>query len=604
MSGLTARPASTTAARDPSRSEEPPEERRAEGRASTRRADLLVSTVIVLALAGPLLFTSSGFAPDFTNHLWLTWVAGRELAQLGHPGFFLNAPELGVFYPQFAFYGGTLYALTGGLGEALGGHPVLAYVLVSMVAFAACYTGTLWLGHELGLRGPIAHAPALAVVTSAYLITNLYGRGAWTEFVATAAIAPSIAAGVHLVRAPRWRPWPVLALAASVAIFSGSHNITLEWAIAIGSIDLIVLWLALGAPRRLPYRRLAMVAGLSLMGALINAWFLLPDIIYGKDTLIGTLPPPGGHVAPSFFDTLGVELYPFRHVPAQSTTPALYVQAPDWFLAWGLVAGALLLWRGPGTGRLVGAWIAASAAVTIDLILIVFAPIWHIIPFPLTEIQEPYRIGTYVFYAVAGLVLVSALALQRAAATGPRRVVRALRAGLVFVTVLSLGLCLWQEWVPNTATSYSVSKRGAALASVNMPPHSWYDVGVYRDARAPIVQAQNGRVLVIPPESVRNDRFAAWIEAPAGPEPIQTNIAGGDYVVHISGLERVGRSPAGYTVVRRPAGSIGPVHLVIEAEHNPATELGWILSLTAILGIMVVVILTGLRGRRAAPGAA
>jgi hypothetical protein len=39
-------------------------------------------------------------------------------------------------------------------------------------------------------------APALAVVTSAYYVTDLYGRGAWPEFMATSAMAPLLA--VHI----------------------------------------------------------------------------------------------------------------------------------------------------------------------------------------------------------------------------------------------------------------------------------------------------------------------------------------------------------------------------------------------------------------------
>jgi hypothetical protein len=79
---------------------------------------------------------------------------------------------------------------TGGISELLGGHPVIAYVGVTVIAIAGAYVGTLWLGRQFGLRRWVAHAPALTVVTSAYYVTDLYGRGAWPEFIAASSIAP------------------------------------------------------------------------------------------------------------------------------------------------------------------------------------------------------------------------------------------------------------------------------------------------------------------------------------------------------------------------------------------------------------------------------
>jgi hypothetical protein len=64
------------------------------------------------------------------------------------------------------------------------------------------------LGRQFGLRGLIAHAPTLAVVTSAYYITDLYGRGAWTEFIALSAMAAVRASGeaVGCLREPLLLP--------------------------------------------------------------------------------------------------------------------------------------------------------------------------------------------------------------------------------------------------------------------------------------------------------------------------------------------------------------------------------------------------------------
>ncbi|MCW3018372.1 MAG: hypothetical protein JWN10_680 [Solirubrobacterales bacterium] len=560
---------------------------------------MLIGAAAVLLVAAPLLFTSSGFAPDFTNHLWLNWVEGTSLLQAGHPSYFLNAHDIGVFYPFFAFYGGTLYTIVGGISDLLGGQPVAAYVGVTTLAIAGTYGGTTWLGRELGLRGPTVHAAALALVTSAYYITNLYGRGAWTEFIAVAVIAPLVASSVHLVRASAWRPWPVLVFVVSAVLFSGSHNITLVWGTTMMAFTALAVWLALGAPRTLPAHRLVMVGGLALASIAVNAWFLVPDISYAKDIAAHLQIAPGGAEV-TFFDTPQLLFDPLRAVPARSSTPALYVQLPVWFLVWSLVAGAMLMWRQSSAKRLRHTWIGVTIVLTVVLCLIMFTPIWGAMPFPFDEIQFPYRLGSYAFYAVGGLVLVSALALQRAAdSNGSDRsepAVAWLRRSLALVCVISVGVCVWQQWVPTTLfAEASYTNRREALNSVNLPPRTWYEPDSYTDTQAPVVSVPVGRILIIPPGDVHGDRFADWVKVPPGPAPIQTNIAGGGYLVHISGLDRVGRNAEGLAVVRRKGTGSGPVHVVVEATHSATIVTGWVLSALGCTVILLVLAWTSIR---------
>jgi hypothetical protein len=548
--------------------------------------ELFVAALFVALVAAPMLFTDSGFAIDFTNQLWLVWAAGHALAQAGHPTYFLSATGVGVFYPWFAFYGGGLYMIVGGISEILGGNAVLAYVGASTLAIAASYLGTVWIGRELGLKGWSSHAPALAVVTSAYYVTNLYGRGAWTELMATSAIAPLLASGLHLVRTRTWRPGPIVVFVVSVVVFSGSHNITLLWGSTAAIGAGLVIWLAMGRPTRLPVRRLAMLMGLGAAGVLVNAWYLIPDIAYAERVRAHT------QVVPlyAFFDTPGILLDPLRKVPAASTTPALFVQAPVWFLAWGLVAGVLLLWRpGPGA-RLRRAWLGSVFVCVLLLAMIMVTALWRVMPFPFSELQFPYRLSSYVFYAAGAIVLVSALALQRAAAVpGAELAVRALRVGLVGVCAVSIGLCVWQEWVPDTLfPNVSYENRQEALFSVEHVPRTWYDPGSYNDDSAPIVEVPPGRLLRLVPSQVHGDRFAAWVDPPPGPEPIQTNISGGEYLVHITGLRWIGRNRAGYAVVQREREGSGPVYVVIQTTLSTAIVTGRALSVLGLLAILAV----------------
>jgi hypothetical protein len=567
----------------------------------TLLCDLLATAVVVTLVAAPMLFTTSGFALDFTNHLWLTWAAGNALVQAGHPSYFLNTTEIGVFYPWFAFYGGSLYMIVGGISELLGGHPILAYVGATTLAIAGTYLGMVWLARELGLRGWISHVPALVAVTSAYYITNLYGRGAWTELMATAVIAPLLASAVHLVRAPRWRPGPILVFVISAILFTGSHNITLLWGGTVALASSLIMWLALGRPSRLPTRRLAMVAGLGVAGVLVNAWYLVPDVLYASDVRAHAIAV--SEAGAPFFDTPAVLLDPLRTVPSESTTPALYVQAPVWFLVWGIVTGALLLWRRDAAGSLRRAWVGVLVLIALLLGMIMLTPLWSVMPFPFDEIQYPYRLSTYVFYGVAALVLVGALALQRAAGDPDRGAARrGLRVGLLAVCAVSIGLCVWQQWVPNTLFPHeSLVNRRAALVSVNQIPATWYDPGSYNDDSAPVVTVAQGRFLGIEASQVHGDRFAGWMEVPPGLAPIQTNIAGGRYLVHLSGLTWIGRNPSGYAVVRREREGSGPVYVVVQTTLSPAIVAGWALSIAAalvVLAILAWACVQSLRARR------
>ena len=302
--------------------------------------DVAIATLAVLLIASPLLFTSDGFAPDFINAIWLADYQQHVIAAHLHPTLFLQTQQ-GVFSPEFAFFGGTLFALTGALAVVLGGSTILAFEVVTLAAIAAAYGGLFWLARQLGVKGLLAHAPAIVFVTSAYYISDLYGRGAWEEFIAVSMLPLVLAASLRLVRG-RLSVGPVACLVAASAVFSGSHNITLLWGSTLAVLALVVYWLLSGRSRELPWRRMLAVAGLIALGVGLNGWFLLPDLSYAHDTIVS-----GERVAWSvtaFFNTFGVIFDPLRMVPSESGTPALYVQAPVLALVWGLLA-LPLSWR-------------------------------------------------------------------------------------------------------------------------------------------------------------------------------------------------------------------------------------------------------------------
>ena len=567
--------------------------------------DLAIATLAVLLIASPLLFTSDGFSPDFTNALWLAGHQQHVIAAHLHPTLFLQTQQAdtgyngtggGVFYPIFAFYGGTLFALTGALGALLGGSTILAFEVVTLAAIAAAYGGLFWLARQLGVKGVLAHAPAIVFVTSAYYVSNLYGRGAWTEFIAVSALPLVLAASLRLVRG-RLSAGPVACLVAASVVFSGSHNITLLWGSTLAVVALVVYWLASGRSRELPWRRMLAVAGLIALGVGLNGWFLLPDISYAHDTVIG-----GERVAWSqgeIFNTFGVIFDPLRTVPSESWLPALYVQAPVLALVWGLLA-APLSWRYP---RLRAGVATALIVLACLLALIMSSAAWSSLPTLFQRAQFTYRLQTYVTLACAGLVLVGALALTRRADSGrATRLDRALVLGLGLAVAFCLALSAWQLWVPNThvheAHFSSLANRADVLrAPPTLLPQSWNAGTDYADRTLPVLATTAGFTFY--PAAVEDDRLAGPVSLPAGLQPFATNIAGGPYLVHVGGGVRVvGRIGAGDLVLQRTTDGSQPVPVELRAQLSAPVVLGRITTAVSAALLLALAVTVPVRRRR------
>jgi hypothetical protein len=559
--------------------------------------DVAIATLAVLLIASPLLFTSDGFAPDFTNAIWLASHQQHAIAAHLHPTLFLQSFRLGVFYPIFAFYGATLFALTGALAALLGGSTILAFEVVTLAAIAAAYGGLLWLARQLGVKGVMAHAPAIVFVTSAYYVSNLYGRGDWEEFIAVSALPLVLAASLRLVRG-RLSAGPVACLVAASVMFSGSHNITLLWGTTLAVVALVVYWLASGLlrgrSRELPWRRMLAVAGLIALGVGLNGWFLLPDLSYAHDTIISSERVAWSQGA--MLATFGVIFDPLRTVPSESWLVALYVQAPVLALVWGLLA-APLSWR----YRRLRAGVATALIVLAGLlVLIMSSAAWKLLPTPYQLTQFAYRLQTYVTLAIAGLVLVGALALTRRADGGrATRSDRALALGLGLVVAFSLAVSAWQLWVPNTHVhERSYANRGDVLRGPpTVLPQSWNAGADYGDRSLPIIRTASsvGRAFWFDSAAVEDDRLAGPVSVPAGLQPFATNIAGGPYLVHVGGGVRVvGRTEGADLVLQRSTDGSQPIPVELRAQLSAPVVLGRITTavsavlLLALAGIAAV----------------
>lgn len=558
--------------------------------------NVATAALAVVLIASPLLFTRDGFAPDLTDDMWLAAVQQHAIAAYLHPTLFLQTQQLGVFDPQLAFYGGTLFAITGALGVVLGGSTILAFEVMTLIAIAAAYGGLFWLTRQVGVRGALAHAPALVFVTSAYYITDLYGRGAWAEFMAISALPLMMASSLRLVRG-RWRVGPVVCLVAASVVFSGSHNITLLLGSTLVTVGLVCYWLLSGRSRQLPWQRMLAVAGLIVLGVGLNGWFLLPDVSYAHDTMIS-----GRGITWSvtgFFNTFGVIFDPLRTVPSASETPALYVQAPVMALIWGLLA-LPIVWR---ERRLRAGAATALIVLTGLLAVIMSSAVYALLPNLFQQIQFAFRLQTYVTLACAGLVLLGTLALTHRAqdgrATGADR---GLRIGLGLAIAFGLVLSAWQLWVPNTHINggyfSSYANRAEALSKpLTLLPESWDGLNDFGDRSLPVLTTT--AKVAFAPAAIDDDRLVGVASFPPGVQPFATNIIGGPNLVHVGGGLRVaGRTAAGYLALERTRNGSRPIPFELRTQLSAPVMLGRIMTAVSAALLLALAVIAGLRRRR------
>jgi hypothetical protein len=500
-------------------------------RSITRGAPVLAAAVLVLgALTWPLLFTYSGFAGDWEHHLWLVWHQSLSI-QSGHfPSLFLNS-SYSVFYPLYAFYGGTLFAVAGTLSLALGHAPVQAYVLICIVDFAAALGGWYWLGRMAGVGRWPAMAPGLVFVTSAYYITLVYVRGDWPEFTGVSMIPLMVASGVSVLRAERLRPGAAFALAASSVLFFGSHNITILLGLTTLALTGLALVVCVPDARGLLSRRGAIrLSGVVVPAALVSAWYLLPALAYDSRTRIAS---EYRHAQGTIRVTAG--LVSLGHLLSFSRGSALPTASPYPFalslpvlaIAWVLV-GVLILPRGSRNRTWTRLLMVCCGMALLTAVVMTHVGLLLALPRPYTATQFSYRLETYVLLELCAAML-AALVLARG---GSRRVRPWTWIAIPVCIVSLLGAIQQIRAYPYPGQDrYEALESYGEIAALNDED--------YQDVSAPVIAARGLSTVDIPFESVHDDRVSFSTHLRPG-TLVATNIGAGSYLVHVTGAKAVG----------------------------------------------------------------
>jgi hypothetical protein len=339
--------------------------------------------------------------------LWFMWKQSLTIGAGHFPSLFLNYRPA-VFYPQYAFYGGTFYALTAGFSLVLGNAPIVTSVLSYLLAFAAAYGGWYWLARQAGLGRWQSHVPGLVFITSAYYLTMIYAEGEWPEFIAVSMIPLVMSAGLSILRADRLRMWPALALTSSCIFFAGSHVLTLVWgATAIVAVGLAIVICIPQSRQEISRRGFIRLAGLAIPALLVSAWFLVPAAAYESSTWIASEYPTWRSVLRSTMWLMAIRhIFTLSRSPATPTNPGLALSLPILVMAWTFVSVVLALAAG-----LRGPWmrflLICTSFTALMIILMTHAGLILALPRFYATVQYAHRLEPYALLGLSGAVLCS-----------------------------------------------------------------------------------------------------------------------------------------------------------------------------------------------------
>lgn len=557
------------------------------------RAGIMIAAVglVIGLLAWPMLFTSSSLGGDWGLHLWYVWQQGLAIEANHRPSLFLDL-DRAAFYPLFAFYGGTLYALVGTLSALLGGATIAAYILSYLLAFAAAYGGWYWLGRMAGLGRWAAQVPGLVFITSGYYLTDIYSRGDWPELIAISTVPMLVASGLFVLVAQRLTLLPGIALAASALVFFGAHNITMLWGCSILGVLAVATMVAVPQARRLVTRRgLLRVSCVLVPAALVNAWYLLPALVYGRRTNIVQTYGYAHSLRRTDALVAARHLFTFSRADASSeaASHAFITALPVLAIAWTIVGIAISLrCKGGGAWRRV-LWIFAGAAIAVGL-LMTHPGLVLALPAPYVLVQFGFRLETWVLLSLSAALL----ALLVIARHWPRGWRTYSWAAIAVVIASMIGAAQQVERYPRAPARAPISADFRYIYPKAPHGEELFD---YDDASLPLVNPADAPEVDFPSSAIHNEEATVAVSLPAG-RLVRTNLVGAPYLVSVQGANVVGRAADGRIVLRTGSGSAYTHRISIRPADSLPIVLGRLMSILALLWLLALAFVCSLLAHR------
>ena len=540
---------------------------------------------------------------EWANALWLLDLQSAHVAAHGIPTYFIDAPNE-YFYPFYVFYGGTAFSVLAYPAVVLGAWPVFAASTAG--AFIASSAGVSWTARNLGVPPRLAIVPGVLFALTPYSVSNLYGRGAWTELVATGALAVALGAATSLTsgRAGN-RPTTTAVLAVAVAAIAGTHNLTLLFsALMAPLVGLALLPLLHGSRRELVHRHLLVLAG-AATGVAICGAFLIPDIWLAGRTVASTtaqvfLKELNG------FDSFGTIFNPALSQPSLTARTDLHTQtlvAPLVWLAVMAAVGASRRWL---DRRTVVALLSVGLLTIATGLLITHPSWWSSFPSALRAIQFSFRLVTF-------LALLTTLGVSALLASPPVRRSRTAILALLLICAWQVGLAV-DLAVTSKARGVGPHPTPTSVSAASIPPA--FEPGLFQAEQFRLVVE---RPLSLPKQSAQvrpigDDTPREILLSGTQPQGslVGTNVVASP-LIHVTGqAEIAGASPEGYEVLRVKPGAtdpwrarVGPAcNSCLKAVTGKAPRALLLGKLATLIGVLALLgwIAAGARANRSSVG--
>ncbi len=439
----------------------------------------LVGTVVVLRFA---LYETSW--SEWGNAYWLLLQQKDSIEHTGLPSYFVSSAPSGIAYPHHVYYAGFLLTVMAYISFASSTWFVFCASLVCAYAFTMI--GSYWLCALFTTRR-VAALLSMIVVLSPYVITNLYGRGAWAETVGVGSGILLIGAIARFAHQFRFVPsalksrfyCPTIAFAACAT--ASTHNISLLITLATVMALFPVIFVEVSHVWRSYFIRQTLIS--MLLGLSVPAVFLIPNLATGMHTLISTWSIASATQA---FDQLRVILWPVLYFPKEQTLAQASVYGEDvevrLFAQTSLGLFALSVLSALYSFKYV--FIRARRSWRVPYlfvgligltVLMTQTTLWVSMPKAIRAIQFPYRLHPYLL--VWSCVLL-AVTLQQVVSYGQR-----------FARLMICAVLLWTSLLASyqimtaaktTPSGYQVADH-ARLDAGQLPP-------VWRSGTAPPIQ--------------------------------------------------------------------------------------------------------------------
>ena len=198
--------------------------------------------------------------------------------------YFLHTYQSGFFYPQHLFYGGFATLLIVLVLYPLSSLSI--FLITISLAYVSAYTGCFLILRFFNTPRGLAAGLSLSVALSPYMVTELYGRGAWAELMGFSCCLLSIGWFLKLIRDnSNTKLVQNISFVFVTVIAISVHNLSSVLAVLLLLPILTMYWIINGVTEiSLTLSRVRFYFLLGMGAVMTTLFFTLPNFYFGRQT--------------------------------------------------------------------------------------------------------------------------------------------------------------------------------------------------------------------------------------------------------------------------------------------------------------------------------